>query len=203
LEILLGLPGETHDQVRRQHDVRHSLPQPVHQCQVPFVRIAAVHLCQNAVGAGLRRQVQVMADLGQFGKAADQFVRQILRVGSHHADAADALHFVHAAQELRERAGRIQALAVGVDVLPQKRDFPAAVFRQEPHFPEDVLRLSAALPATDMGHDAISAEVITAVRDGYPALKTGSTVHRQVLGHFLAFIFHTDDARSRRQGLQQ
>ena len=76
----------------------------------------------------------------------DQFIGEILRMGSHETDPLQSFDLLDSSKELRKGHRLFQILSVGVDVLSQKHDFHDTVCHQPFDLPDNVLRLPAALP---------------------------------------------------------
>ena len=83
-------------------------------------------------------------------------------MGSHEPNAVISRDCIQTAKKFRKVDLFFQALAVGVYILPQKRDFFIAGFHQFPALGYNFIGMAALLPATDIRHDAIRAKVITA-----------------------------------------
>ena len=62
-ELLLRLPREADDDVRRQRDVGSGAANALDQLEILRARVLAVHGRENAIRAGLERQVQVRHQL--------------------------------------------------------------------------------------------------------------------------------------------
>ena len=76
------------------------------------------------------------------------------------------------------------ALADGyVHILAQEGNFLAAGGNQGFAFFQNVLRLPAPLPATDVRNNTVTAEIIAAIHNGYPAFQGVVPEHRQTLGN--------------------
>ena len=86
-------------------------------------------------------------------------------------------------QKIREIHVQPQILAVGIDVLAQKGDVPIALGNHLPDLRLHILRPAAPFPATDVGDDAVGAEVVAAVHDADPALELAQPFHRKPLGN--------------------
>ena len=63
-----------------------------------------------------------------------------------------------------------QVFSIGVDILTKQCDFLCAALNQTAALGENILKFPAALPAPDVGHDAVGAEIVAAVHDGHPRL---------------------------------
>ena len=140
-------------------------------------RVPTVHGGEHAVGAGLRRQVHVLADRGQ------------LRDGLHErrptrSCGCDVMKRTRArpgvSSRARSSAGEVgraaspaasQVQAVGVHVLAEQRDLAHAAGGEvrEPR-PATSWSGAAALRAAHVRHDAVRAEVGAARHDLHPGL---------------------------------
>ena len=72
LEIVVGFTGEADDKVAAQHQIGPNRAQFAHRAFVLQRGVAAFHGAQNAVGAVLHRQMQVVHQLGQACVGVDQ-----------------------------------------------------------------------------------------------------------------------------------
>mmetsp|Transcript_37621 Transcript_37621/g.95012 ORF Transcript_37621/g.95012 Transcript_37621/m.95012 type:complete len:365 (-) Transcript_37621:599-1693(-) len=175
--LLLALAWEPHDHVARDGGVGHVAADVVDDGAVALVRVAALHLAQDVVVAALEGDVEELAQLGQLRARAHQAVREVARVRGGEADALDAGHVVHVAQQVGERprappAGVVrharQVAAVRVDVLPQQRHLLVPRLAQRQHLAPDVLRLAALLLPACERHYAVRALLVAAVDDVDP-----------------------------------
>ena len=103
-------------------------------------------------------------------------------MAGHEADKVVAGNPVNLPQQVREIHGTVQILAVGVDVLPQQGNLLEAALHQLPDLGQDALRFPAALPAPDVGDDAVGTEVVAPVHDGDPCLHGALPHHGHPLG---------------------
>ena len=95
----------------------------------------------------------------------DAFV-EIARVIGDEADAGEAGEVVDFFEHVGEGESFVVILIfVGVDRLAEQGDFPDAVFGELAAFVNDVFDGSGAFAATDVGDDAIAAEVVAAAHD--------------------------------------
>ena len=76
-----------------------------------------------------------------------------------------------------------QALAIGVDILPQQRDILVALCYQLLYLLHDPLRTAAALPAAHIGHNAVGTKIIAAVHDWYPSFDKAIPLRGKILRH--------------------
>ena len=158
-------PGKAGDEVGGDAHVRHRRAQRAHALQVLGGGVAAVHGREHAVGAGLRRQVHVLAHARQLRDGAHQLVGEVLGVRGHEAHAArgpgrrPGRAAAPGSPAPPPRPARRRSSAVGVDVLAEQGDLADAVGGEVAHLGHHGLRLAAALGPAHVGHDAVRAEV--------------------------------------------
>ena len=105
-----------------------------------------------------------------FGHGAEELLRRVLGVAGHEADEKLARNVVYHAYEVGKIRFAAEVAAVGVYVLPQQGYVLVAVGDELPRLGHDILRTAGALPAADVWHDAVGAEIIAAVHDRQPRL---------------------------------
>ncbi len=129
--------------------------------------MATLHRREDAVGAGLHRQMQVRHQLGQLAVALDQPLRHFARVAGGVADPFDAGNLVHHFQQEGEVGGAalFQRALVGVDVLPQQRDFLHATPGEVGHFGDDIVERARDFLAARVRDDAEGAVLGAAFHD--------------------------------------
>ena len=161
----------------------HGLPQSVGQTEVAVPVVAATHRLEDAVVAGLHRQVQVLAHRFEVGERPDQPGRDVLGMRGHEADAGESRHVSQRLEQVGEvlRPGESRFPAVGVHVLAEQRHFAHAPLRQSPHFLHDVAGRAAGLRSAHVGHDAVRAEVGAAGHDLDPGQRA-LPPHRRKIG---------------------
>ncbi len=124
----------------------------------------------------------------------EELGRRVLGLAGHEAHPVVAVDPV----DLREEIGKIIAcaeiLAVAVDVLAEQRDLLITCRDQLAHLAHDLLRLAAALAATDVGHDAVRAEVVAAVHDAHPCAHAADAVDGDILRDAARLIVDGKDA---------
>ena len=118
----------------------------------------------------------------------------VLGLGGHEAQEIVALDLVQRGEQVGKVIAGAQILAVGVDVLPQQGDLLEALRHQTAHLIDDLLRGAAALPAADVGHDAVGAEVVAAVHDGHPRPCAPLPHHGKPLGDGAVLVRHGEHA---------
>ena len=168
LKLLIGFAGEAHNHIGGETDVRHDAAGVADELQILLPVVAAVHLPQDPVVAGLEGQVDVMGDVLAVGHDVEQLPAGVLGMGGHEPDAVIPGDGVDAAEQLGEVHRLLQALAVGVDVLPQQGDFLVARLDKLAALLDDFLGAAALLPAPHIGYDAVGAEVVAAQHHRHP-----------------------------------
>ena len=106
--------------------------------------------------------MEVPADLLGMLHHLDQLIRQILGVGGHETDSLQSLNFFYFLQKLCKGNGLFQVLAIGIHILSQQHDLYNAICHQSLDLPDDILRITASLPTTDIRHNTVAAEIIAA-----------------------------------------
>ena len=193
LKLLLRLPGEAHDDVRGQHQIRHILPGQGNLVQVLLPGVAAVHGPEHPVVAGLDGQMELVGAMGALRHGAEELFRGVLGMAGHEAEDIVPRDGVHHADEIGKVHPRAKVLSVGIHVLAQKGDVLIPGLDQFPGLPYHVLRLSGTLPAPDVGHDAVGAEVVAAVHDGEPGLDGPVPPLGDALGHGAVALLGGED----------
>ena len=89
-------------------------------------------------------------------------IRQILGVGGHETDPLQSLDSFYFLQKLCKGNGLFQIFTVGIYILSQQHDLHNAVRHQSLDLTDDILRITAALPATDIRYNTVAAEIIAA-----------------------------------------
>ena len=151
--------------------------------------IAPVHPPQHAVRTALHRQVDVVADLLTLRNQVDELSGAVLWMRGHKADAKISVQRLDAAQKLGKVDRFYQALAIGVDILPQQQDLLVAHRQNLSGLLQDSVRLAADLPAADIRNNTVGAEVVTAVHDLQRRLHTARTADGQMLGNRIGSSF--------------
>ena len=112
--------------------------------------------------------MELLGDFGIPGHGVKELLGGVSGVAGHKPDQEIAGKLGNLSQKIRKIHAAVQILAVGVDVLAQKGDFLAAVLNEFPAFCQNAFAFAAPLPAPDIGHDAVGAEIVAAVHDGHP-----------------------------------
>ena len=112
----------------------------------------------------------------------EQFGSGILGMGSHKANGEVTLNGVDTAKQLGKIDAMTLPFSVGIHVLSQQSNLFIARRNQFTSFFENNLRVATALTATDVGHDAVGAEIIATIHNGQPSFETAVTDHGNTLG---------------------
>ena len=107
-------------------------------------------------------------------------------MAGHEGQPKVSLDGIQLGHQIREVA--IGALAVRIDVLTQQGDLLVASLHQLTHLADNVLLGAAPLPASAVGHDAVGAEIVTAVHDRYPGAVARLAADGRTLGHGLGKV---------------
>src|SRR3989338_885592 len=183
LEILFGLAGKPDYEVRGDADVWADGPELADLRLVFEGGVVALHRRENAVGAGLDRQVQVLDQFRHLGMHLDQAVGELQGVRGGVADAVDAVD----SRNHPDQFGQVGAVAVvgeaaiTVDVLPEQGDLAYAVFGQMEDFAEYVVEGPADFLTASVGHHAEGAVLAAAFHDRDEGARAIDTRFRQVV----------------------
>ncbi len=136
--------------------------------QIVLRRVLAVHRCENAIRAGLERQMQIRHQLFFVPMRCDEVVAHIARMACHVAEPRKALDLGQMADEARKRPRfSVGSLAViAVDVLAEQRDFADAAIDETAHFIGERRHRPRKLHAARIGHDAERTELVAAFLHG-------------------------------------
>ena len=110
-------------------------------------------------------------------------------MAGHETDVVVARDGAEQVEQVGEIHLLLEALAVAVDILAQKGDLLISCLHETLELGEDVAGLAALFAAADIRHDAIGAEVVTAIHDGQPGTELALTADGDIL--------HDDGALSR------
>ena len=155
-EIVFGLGGEADDEIRRQRNIRPRLAHAPDFFQVLGAGVAAFHHAEDAVRAGLHRQVQEAGQLGLLGVGLDQGIGEFHRMRGHETNPFQPVEL----GQMINQQGQIAAFAlahaaaIAVDVLPEQRDFLYALLHQCLAFLQHVVQRPAHFLATRIRHHA-------------------------------------------------
>jgi len=100
LELLLCLPGETHDDVGVDGRAGDALTDAMHQRAEVLDGVPPRHAPQDRIIPRLDGQLPTLADLGQRRRGPDDLQGHILRVRGQKADAPQALDVVNGPEDV-------------------------------------------------------------------------------------------------------
>ena len=131
--------------------------------------------------------MQARAELRDVREGRHVFGAHVLGMGRHVAQALQAGQGGHFFQQ----GGKADAVAVriaaeGVDVLPQQGDLAGAAVQQVTAFVEDGRGQTGLLAAAGIGHDAVGAEIVTALHDVHEAHGRGRRIGAGFALHVMA-----------------
>ena len=105
-EIVFGLARKADDEIGGEREIGAAGAQARDHVEIVFARMPAVHRRQNAVGAGLHRQMHIGHQRRQIAVRGDQIVVHVARMAGRVAQAHDAGHVAETAQQPAERRRR-------------------------------------------------------------------------------------------------
>jgi hypothetical protein len=192
VEIGIGFAGKADDEIGRNRDVRPYRAQLADLGLEFQRRVAAFHRAEDAIAAGLHRQVQVVGQLRHVAIGLDQRVGKLQRMRSGEADATNAFYFSDGANQQAQVSHLIVALAsdrshpaaIGVDVLAKQIDFAHTLRSQLRYFHQHVLERSADFLATGIRHHAERAVLRTAFHDRHECAGAFGARFRQAVELF-------------------
>ena len=161
--VLLRLGAEARDDIGGNGAVRHVTADRGDALEIPGAGVAAAHLLQHAVGAGLHGKMDVVADVGVRGHHLQHLVGDVLGVGGREAHAQTGACLRHQLQQCGEVAVFV---FIGIDVLPQQGNLLVALLRAVAGLADYGMIVTAALGAAGVGHDAVGADVVASAHDG-------------------------------------
>ena len=167
-EIGLALAGEADDEVAGQRDIGPRGADALDQSQIVGGGVAAVHGGEDAVGAGLHRQMQIGHQRIEIAMGGDEIVVHVARMAGGVAQAVDARDFGEAEQQPAEApVAAVGPFAMpGVDVLAEQRELAHAAIGKARRFGDDGFDRPRDLGAARIGHDAEGAELVAAFLHG-------------------------------------
>ena len=169
LEIGLGLAGKADDEIARHGDIGPGSADALDQPEIVGGRVAAVHRLQDAVGAGLHRQMQIGHQRRQVAMRGDQRVVHVARMAGGVAQPRQAGDFGEpgTASWPSPHSRAVRPLAVpGVDVLAEQRDLADAGGSKPLGLGDDLRDRPRNFRAARIGHHAEGAELVAALLDG-------------------------------------
>lgn len=163
--MLLGLARETHNHVRGQRYVWHTVPYSVDEAAVLVHGVASHHSFQRQVMSRLDRQFDVFADFIQFCDRPDDPLAHVVGMRGQEPDTPQMVDFMDRAQQVRKVGSVRQIMTVGIHVLAQKRHLSCASIYQASHLLHDLGHGTTALSASPQPDDAVGTEVVATMDD--------------------------------------
>src|SRR5882672_6945055 len=158
-----GLAGEAGDDVGASGGVGKALADELDAPGVVFSAVPAVHGGEDAVGAGLQRQVEMLGDAIGPGEEFDEILGDVQRLDGADAETFDGGFVKDAAEERFEFDAGRKVAAVGAEIDAAENDFAEAGFAEALNFLKDSFGREAAALSANEGDDAIGAAGIAAV----------------------------------------
>jgi hypothetical protein len=167
-ELRFALAGEADDEVGGEGKIGPSGTQARDDGHVVLARMPPVHRRQNAVGAGLHRQMHIGHQRRELAMGGDEAVIHVARMASGVAQSQNARHAREPAQQFAERGGRavFARPVIGVDVLPDQRQLAHAGGGQPLDFRDDLRDRARHFGAARIGHDTEGAKLVAAFLHG-------------------------------------
>ena len=173
LEVLLGFTGESDDDIGGNLCVGHGLADTTEDIEELGGPVGAAHRAQDAVGAGLQREVQLMHDIRRFGHGCNHIIGEGGRVRRSEAHTFETVDGSAGAQQLAESVSIADAVAERVHVLAEERDFLGAAGHALADLIKNVTGAAVLFLASRGGHDAERAGVIAAHGNRHPRADAG------------------------------
>ena len=179
LVIFFSFAMIAHEHIGRNAAIGNDAANGIDAIHVPFNGVFAVHQLQYLIAAALHRQVNVLANIRLFSNHAQRIVAHVLRMRRGKANAYAGNFVCHTAQELWKINGFCRncfaccrqmfgnGKTIGVDVLPQQRNFLVVLVAQVTHLTQDTLHVSRPFSTSCVGYDAVVAEVVASPHDTY------------------------------------
>ena len=142
----------------------------------------AVHGLEHPVIAALNRQMEMVGAFFAFRHGFEELFRGVLGVAGHKADDKLSGNVVHHADKVGKVHSAVEVLAVAVHILAKESYVLVAGGYKLSGLGHYGLGTAGTLPTTDIGHDAVGAEVVAAVHNAYPCLHAPVTDSGLTLG---------------------
>ena len=183
LELGVGLAAEADDEVARHGRPGQLLADAGVHLEILADRVAALHPQKHRIAAVLRRDMEILANLGEIADGADQLGRHVARIIRDKLDPVEAVDGVEIVEKIGE-ARRPSAVAplVGVDRLADEGDLAAALGNELRGLGEDRRRGARLLRPADARHDTKRAELVAASLRPHERLKRRRPHRRIAVG---------------------
>ena len=160
-EILVGLAGETDDEIAREHHVGPRRANPLDKAQICLGGVLAVHCLEDPVRTRLHRQMQVGHQLGLFGMGLEQVFGHVVRMRGGVADALQPVDFRQCAHQLpKAPVAALARTVIAVDVLAEQGDLAHALVDQLLRLVQHLGDRARDFRAARIGHHAEGAELV-------------------------------------------
>ena len=165
-EIFVGFAGEADDDVGGDADGAARGADQSDFFEIFAARIGAAHGFENARGAGLHREMNVIAQGGDAIDGFDDVGAEIAGMRCGEAHAANAGDGGRGFEKLGECQAARRGIAIGIYSLAEELDFGVAGIGEARDFFEDGGTCAAAFGATREWNDAVGAGLAAAFDDG-------------------------------------
>src|SRR6266700_4085563 len=125
--------------------------------------VPAVHGREDAVGAGLQRDVEVLGEAIGRGKEFNEVFRDVQRFDGADAKALNCGFTKNPAEEVFEFDTRRKVAAIGAEVDPAEDDFLISGFAEIPDFLNDGFRGKAPASSADTRNHTVRAARVTSI----------------------------------------
>ena len=103
-DVRFGFAREADDEIGGEREIRPRGAQPIDRAQIFRASVAAIYRLENAIGAGLHRQMKLRCELRQIAMRGDQVVVDVARMTGAVAQPRNAGDFGDAMQQPRPDA---------------------------------------------------------------------------------------------------
>ena len=189
-KIRIALPTEPTNNIGAEHDVRPHGADTLDQGTILFVGVGAIHQAQDAVAAGLKRQMNLLADIGMCHHGFEQREWKVFGMRGGKPHTLDARYIRHGRDQLRKIP---VAEPVGIDVLPQECNLLEPLLSDPLGFLNDPLWIAGTFTASSVGNHTETAEIVTAPHDGDPCVHSVGSVRYHIV---IGLIFRQIDCES-------
>src|SRR6266571_467904 len=125
--------------------------------------VPAVHGREDAVGAGLQRDVEVLGEAIGRSKEFDEVLRDVQRFDGADAKALDCGFTQNPAEEVFQFDTKRKVAAIGAEVNPAEDDFLISGFAEIPDFLDDGFRGKAPASSADKRNHTVRAARVTPI----------------------------------------
>jgi hypothetical protein len=171
LKILLPFSGKPHNKVAGDTHVRHGISKQGNNGRIFFHRIPPVHSVEHRVAPRLDGKVQGRANYRvPLDHGGNDLWRKILGMIRGKSEPPQPRKGRTFSKKPGKRPGIIPIGAITVHILSQKGYFQNPLMDKNPGFFQDFPGIPGLEAAPHIGYDAIGAEIIASMGDGYKRL---------------------------------